>query len=72
MSQWDALKKFKIPRSTIKNKLKNHLRKRCGRPAIFSKEEEVSVATHVEEMSEDGFPVTLLELSHIIKSHVDE
>lgn len=71
ISQKDVLKKFKILRNTIKNKLKNHLRESCERPPIFSKE-EVSLAAHVEEMSEFSFPITSLELCHIIKSYVVE
>jgi len=39
MSQRSASDHFKIPRSTIKNKLKNDHGKSVGRPTVFSREE---------------------------------
>lgn len=47
MSQRKAEVEFRIPRLTIKNKLKNRHLSSVGRPTVFSEAEEASFAQHM-------------------------
>ncbi|CAH1980311.1 unnamed protein product [Acanthoscelides obtectus] len=69
-TQRAAAAKYKIPRSTIKNKLKN---KHCNIPGhltIFTTEEEQAFVAHVTALSEFGFPITDIDLKIIIKDYL--
>ncbi|CAH1984516.1 unnamed protein product [Acanthoscelides obtectus] len=65
-TQRAAAAKYKIPRSTIKNKLKNKHCNKPGHPTIFTIEEEQAFVAHVTELSEFGFPITDIDLKIII------
>jgi hypothetical protein len=65
MSQREAEKKFQIPRSTLKNKLKTSHSAPIGRPTVFSKLEEDSFAHHMIKMCDFHFPVTEHDFQHL-------
>lgn len=70
MTQRQAADRFKIPRSTIKNKLKNLFSSTPGHPKVFNEEEELSLASHIDKMCEFGFPIDELDLRFIVKNYV--
>lgn len=70
MTQRQAADHFKIPRSTIKNKLKNLFSSSPGHPKVFSQEEELAFASHIDKMCEYGFPLDELDLRYIVKSYL--
>lgn len=62
MSQRKAYEHFKIPRSTIKNKLKKNQGDSIGRPTVFSHAEE----QHCITLSNFSFPLIPYDLKIII------
>nr|CAH7738146.1 unnamed protein product [Callosobruchus chinensis] len=70
MTQRQAADYFKIPRSTIKNKLKNLFPSSPGHPKVFSQEEELAFASHIDKMCEYGFPLNELDLRYIVKTYL--
>lgn len=70
MTQRQAADHFKIPRSTMKNKLKNLFSNSPGHPKVFSQEEELAFASHIDKMCEFGFPLDELDLRYIVKSYL--
>lgn len=70
MSQRKAAEYFKIPRSTIKNKLKNKFPSKPGHPTIFSKAEEESFSAHIIKLYEFGFPVDELDFRFVVKTYL--
>ena len=71
LTQTDACLTFKIPLSTIKNKLKGMHNKKPGGCTIFSENEEEIFANYVIFMSSFGFPVDCYDLRSIVKSYAD-
>ncbi|CAH2012939.1 unnamed protein product [Acanthoscelides obtectus] len=69
-TQRAAAAKYKIPRSTIKNKLKNKHCNKPGHSTIFTTEEEQAFVAHVTALSEFGFPITDIDLKIIIKDYL--
>lgn len=63
--------KYQICRKTIQNKLKMKHPLPCGRPRIFSVDEETLFADSIILMSEFGFPVDATDTRHIIKSYLN-
>nr|CAH7741545.1 unnamed protein product [Callosobruchus chinensis] len=70
MTQRQAADYFKIPRSTIKNKLKNLFPSSPGHPKVFAQEEELAFASHIDKMCEYGFPLNELDLRYIVKTYL--
>ncbi|KAJ8967558.1 hypothetical protein NQ314_002875 [Rhamnusium bicolor] len=70
MSQRFASVHYRIPRSTIKNKLKNRFTNKPGHPTIFTAAEEASFSAHIIKISEFGFPVNYLDLRFNIKTYL--
>lgn len=70
LTQREAALKYKIPRSTIKNKLKNKHCNKPGHPTIFTTEEEEAFVAHITALSEYGFPITDIDLKIIIKNYL--
>lgn len=70
MTQRRAAEYFKIPRSTIKNKLKNKFPSKPGHPTIFCETEESAFAAHIIQLSEFGFPVDELDFRFVVKAYL--
>lgn len=71
MTQRVASAYYKIPRVTIKNKLKKVHGKNVGRPITFSAAEEISFAQHCTKLADFGFPLIAADLKLSIKSYLD-
>ncbi|KAJ8958362.1 hypothetical protein NQ314_006423 [Rhamnusium bicolor] len=72
MSTRVAAETYKIPRRTIFYKLKGQHAQNPGYPAVFSHEEERDFVCCIQHLSEFGFPVTEMELRHIIKTYLNQ
>lgn len=72
LSQREAEAKFKIPRSTIKNKLKNKHVKHIGRPTIFTEAEEECFTMHMIKLCDYHFPVTETDFRFFVQSYLDK
>lgn len=72
LTQRAAEKRYNIPRSTIKNKLKGSHTKNVGRARIFSDEEEHVFEQHLIKMSDYGFPVVEIDFRYAVKSYLDK
>jgi len=70
MSQRKASKHFKIPVSTIKNKLKKKHGNSIGHPTVFSRAEELSFEQHCITLSNFGFPLVPYDLRMIISRYL--
>lgn len=70
LTQTQASDHFKKPRSTIKNKLKNVFSSSPGHPRVFTQEEELAFASHIDKMCEYGFPLDELDLRYIVKAYL--
>ena len=71
-TQTSASKLYKIPRSTIKKKLKNIFNKNPGRPTVLDKKQEKVFVEHFCKMAEFGFPLTEIDLRFIVKGYLDK
>ena len=72
MSQREASETYGIPRSTIKNKLKNLHSNPVGRPLTFTNEEEKAIAARLVMWSNFGFPLDYADLKMIVKYFLDK
>ena len=70
LSQREAEKRYKIPRSTIKHKLKGQFPASPGHPTIFNENEELAFVSHIIKLSEFGFPMDELDLRFSVKSYL--
>lgn len=70
LSQRAAADQYQIPRSTIKNKLKNEHSNKPGRPTIFSEEEEQVFVAHIISLAEFGFHLLSIDLQFIIRDYL--
>ena len=70
MSQREAADHFKIPKSTIKDKLKGTFFKKPGHQPVFSDVEEMSFVHHIIKLSQYGFPIDEFDLRMIVKSYI--
>lgn len=70
LSQRAAAAAYKIPRSTIKNKLAGLAQKTRGGQTIFTRDEEIALVSHLVTMSEFGFPLTALDFRQIVKLYL--
>lgn len=71
-TQTSASQAYNIPRSTIKNKLKDVFNKKPGRPTVLSEDQEKAFEEHIFKMAEFGFPLTELDLRFIVKGYFDK
>lgn len=70
LTQRAAAKKYHIPRSTIKNKLRGKYLNKPGRPTVFTEEEEMVFVANITALSEYGFPLTDFDLKMIIRDYL--
>ena len=63
-----VMKKYKIPRATIKYKLKGLHHHSVGRPTVFTKVEENCFAKRINLLCEWGFPVNGADIKEMLKS----
>lgn len=70
MTQRQAAEYYRIPRSTIKNKLKNKFPSKPGHPNTFSEAEESVFSAHIIRLSEFGFPVNELDFRFAVKAYL--
>lgn len=70
LTQRAAAAVYKIPRSTIKNKLAGLVQKKAGGQTIFTNEEENAFVSHLITMSEFSFPLTALDFRHTVKLYL--
>lgn len=74
LTQREAAKRYKIPRSSVILKLKavrENKVKPPGRQCIFFPEEEQAFVDHAIAMCKFGFPITLFDLRYIVKIYLD-
>ena len=71
LSQRNAEKEYKIPRSTIKNKLAGNHKKTIGRPPVITLEEEKLILNRVQLMCDYGFPATAQDVCHYIQTYLN-
>ncbi|KAG8236450.1 hypothetical protein J437_LFUL016747 [Ladona fulva] len=72
MSQKQAADHYNISRSTIKRRLKNDLPIKPGHPTVFTSDEEMAFASHLEKVCDFGFPVDELVFRYIVKCHLEK
>lgn len=72
MSQRIAAATFRIPRSTIKNKLKGQHSKNVGRSRVFSDAEELAFEQHLIKLADFGFPVIPIDFRMAVKAYLDK
>lgn len=72
MSQRNAAIHYKIPRSTIKYKLKGQHSKPIGKPITFSESEENVFLCHITALADLGIPVGMHDVRLIIKKYLDD
>lgn len=71
LSQRKAAEEYKIPRSTLKNKLKNKHTKKVGRPPALKMQDENRILSWVQQLCDYGFPATDEDVRHYIKRYLD-
>ncbi|KAG8232065.1 hypothetical protein J437_LFUL011561 [Ladona fulva] len=72
MSQRQAADQFNISRWTIKRRLKNDLPIKPGLPSVFTSDEEIPFASHLDKVCDFGFPVDELVFRYIVKCHLEK
>lgn len=70
LTQRAAAKKYHIPRSTIKNKLRGKYLNKPGRPTVFTEEEEMVFVANITALSKYGFLLTDFDLKMIIRDYL--
>uniref|UniRef100_A0A915KMD0 Uncharacterized protein n=1 Tax=Romanomermis culicivorax TaxID=13658 RepID=A0A915KMD0_ROMCU len=60
-----------ISKSTLHNKYKSNHSKKVGRPTVFTQEEELAFIDVLIKVAEWGFPLSILDLKHIVKGYLD-
>lgn len=70
MTQREAEKFYKISRATIKRKLKNQHSGKPGHPRVFTDEEELAFASHLNKLCDFGFPCDELDFKFVIKAYL--
>ena len=65
-----AAQEFKIPRSTIQNKLKGAHSGAIGRGCVFSEEEEKIFTSRIDLLTDWGFPIDFQDLRVLICSYL--
>ncbi|KAG8232961.1 hypothetical protein J437_LFUL011454 [Ladona fulva] len=72
MSQRQAADHYNISRSTIKRRLKNDLPIKPGHPTVFTCDEEMAFASHLDKVRDFGFPVDELDFRYIVKCYLEK
>ena len=72
LSQREAVKVYGIPRSTIKNKLKERHTKEIGRPTTLTEVEESAIVSHVIVLADLGIPIGMQDVRVIVKKYLDD
>lgn len=72
LSQREAAKLYKIPRSTIKYKLKGEHNKPVGKPIALSQSEEAIFISHIVTLADLGIPIGMHDVRVIIKKYLDD
>jgi len=67
MSLREAAKTFKIPRSTLSDKMAGRVENKAGRPTVLSKEEEKLIVQRIILMGEWGFPIYPKDLRYLYR-----
>ena len=70
MSERLAAKTFKVPRSTLQNRIHGKHGKSVGRSLVFTDEEEQLFETRVALMCDWGFPIDFQDLRILISSYL--
>lgn len=70
MSQLAASKKFKVPRTTLLEKIHQKHPLKPGRPTVLTQEEEVLIAKTLRTVSDWGFPMTQADVRQVISKFV--
>jgi transposase len=72
MTLGEAAKHYKVPKTTIFDRIKSQKNKlTLGRPTELTAEEEDIIVQRLKVMGEWGFPLTSHDLRHLIKSYLD-
>ncbi|KAJ8928924.1 hypothetical protein NQ314_018445 [Rhamnusium bicolor] len=71
MSQRHASERYKLPRSTLQNKLKNVHTNLPGGPTVLTVDEERKLKFHIIAAPDFGFPIIALDLRKIVKTYLD-
>lgn len=71
MSQRHASERYKIPRSTLQNKLNNVHTNLPGGQTVLTVDEERKLKFHIIAVSYFGFPIDALDLRKIVKTYLD-
>lgn len=71
MSQRQASEMYKIPRSTLQNKIKKVHTNPPGGQTVLTVDEERKLKFHIIAASDFGFPIDSLDLRRIVKSYLD-
>uniref|UniRef100_A0A915HG30 Uncharacterized protein n=1 Tax=Romanomermis culicivorax TaxID=13658 RepID=A0A915HG30_ROMCU len=64
-------KRKRPDRSTLHDKYKSNHSNKVERPTVFTQEEELAFVDVVIKVAEWGFPLSILDLKHIIKGYLD-
>lgn len=72
LSQRDAAKLYKIPRSTLQYILKGQHTKTAGKPIALSDSEEKVFVSHIVAFADLGIPVGMHDVKIIIKKYLDD
>ena len=70
MTQREAESFYKISRATIKRKLKNQHINSPGHPKVFTTEEELAFASHLDKICDFGFPCDEIDFRFIVKAYL--
>ncbi|KAG8228038.1 hypothetical protein J437_LFUL007208 [Ladona fulva] len=72
MSQKQEADHYNINRSTIKRRLKNDLPIKPIRPTVFTSDEGMAFASHLDKVCDFGFPVDELDFRYIVKCYLEK
>jgi hypothetical protein len=72
LSEKKAAEVFKVPRSTIQNKLKGLHQQKVGRGNVFTEEEEKIFESRVVLLCDWGFPINFQDLRILISSYLNK
>ncbi|XP_071052929.1 uncharacterized protein [Onthophagus taurus] len=72
MSYRKAEKKFGVPKSSIRRRVKNKQQNQYGRPPVFNNDEERKITECIALAVEWGFPLTSFDIRCIVKKMLDK
>ncbi len=71
MSMSEAARHYKIPKTTLSDRLHERVSESLGRPTVLSREEELIIVERLQMMGEWGYPMTVLDLRLLVKAYLD-